>query len=592
MTLHAWTIDDAAHAPPYPSFVQWANDAYIGCVADNRCFMDQQISIGIDTMAIEAPTASVSADVLVESLHIQREVLERHGVRAFRWPSLSEGNSTIYANGLYKLLKFLDGDEKLQEYPILYNVHSSETNAGTVPDSAFGMLMATSKLMAEDEERYYPVAYQLYTALPIPLTWNCAGYGIGIQVATELLIGRYLRTGRKGSAIVSGVDTSVYAEGYSGPLTTISHGSSGVVAYVTFEPRVVEIDPNSFTSFIFNEPGFSKFANPHLPKVRAVPSMQAYSYTLGEAVHIRESRAGYNNGYSDYAFVAGHRPIGSQVQSHLREGYVHAARRKGGAEWDEILRTANSQPPSMLEGFTHLYDSKLYPINRAGRHVTQHEVATLLEQEHELKAYWKWSQAAGSTEGFARFKRSAHVDEGLEWGSILGNSYSVTPLVGLGSVIHNAEVPKGSRGLIYFFGSESLGILMDAYMADDSVKLRSRVLAHLGGEVSLDAEQYRVLHGIISQREGERTVTEESLIEKDLAFLRMSRLTDGFHYINRNSDGTGRWAFVERGEVAEVYPRYVTPTLRTEAQRLAVLKRAEEARAAEPARTEGRMRNT
>ncbi len=553
--------------------------------------MDQQISVGIDAMAVEAPTASVSADVLAESLHIQREVLERHGVRAFRWPTISEANGTIYANGLYKLLKFLDGDEKLQEYPILYNIHSSETNAGTVPDSAFGMLMATSKLMAEDEERYYATVYQMYTALPVPITWNCAGYGVGIRAATELLIGHYLRSGQKGSAIVSGVDTSVYAEEYSGPLTTISHGSSGVVAYVTFEPRVVEIDPNSFSSFTFNEPGFSKFANPHLPKVRAVASMQSYSYTLGEAVHIREGRGGYDNGHGDYAFVAGHRPIGSQVQSHLKEGYVHEARRKGGAEWDEILRTAGSQPPSVMEGFTHLYDSKLYPINRAGRRVVQQEVATLLEKDQELRAYWRWSQAAGSTEGFMEFKKKAHVDEGLEWGSILGNSYSVTPMVGLGSVIHNAEMPKGSRGLIYFFGSESLGVIMDAYLADESVRLRKRVLAHLGGEVSLDADQYRVLHGIISQREGERTVTEESLMEKDIAFLKRDKLTDGFHYINRNSDGTGRWAFVERGEAVEVYPRYVAPTLRTEGK-LAALRRAEAASTAEPARSADRTRNT
>lgn len=536
--------------------------------------MEQEVSIGIDAMAVEAPSAFVSSQVIAESLNAKRGDIEKLGIRGFRWPTISEGNATIYANALYRLMKSLDGDKKLEEYPIRFNIHSSETNAGSVPDSLFGTFMATSRLLAEDEDKFYRPVTQLYTALPVPLTFNCLGSGIGLEVAVKSLLGEYAATGQKGSAIVSAVDTSVYSEDYSGPWTTVTHGSSGAVALVTFEPRLVRVDPKSFSSFVFNEPGFSKFANSHIPKVNSRISMMAYSYTLGQALHLKEDRTGNSNGHGDYALICGHRPLGEQVYSYLREGYVHDARRKQGAAWKEIVRNMGEPPTKDTDGYTSLFDSKLYHFNRSGPDMTQKGIIDALQADPDLRAYWKWAQKVGELEGHKQFMRQIHIDEALEWGSVLGNSYSVTPLVGLGSGIHNAELPEGARILFYSFGSESGAVMFDGYLVGESKKVRERVLAHLGGEVPLALDQYRDLHKILSQREGERTVTEGNLIERDLEFLKRDALADGFHYINRDRDSTGRWAFSEHGKVTEVFPRHIAPSLRTDNTQLMALIRA------------------
>lgn len=514
-------------------------------------------------MVCEGPSAFVSSEVLAEDLHIKPEDVTKHGVNGFTWPTLSEGNSTIYANGLYKLGKFLvrDDGNNLDENPILFNIHSSETNARKIPDSLDGTLFATSKLMQEDEPRYIGFSEQLYTALPIPITWNCAGFGVGLQVAVYLIITHKTLTGKNSSAIVTATEVSAYDETFSGYMTTISQGSHGVFARVTFNPRIAEIDPESFSSYVFPETGFSKFEDQHVPRVQSRMSHISYAYTPAQAMHLGEQRSGSSRSYDDYDGVVHHRPIRSERENDAKAGFVSSVRQKNGEAWRKLIKKMGEPPASGSGGYTQLFDTKLYALNRgSGPKLTQQQTLESIQNDPDLRSYWKWVQSLKDYPDYDRFLKKIHFDESVRFGDKSGNSYSVTPGQGFGSLLHNADLPVGAEILLAVFGSESLSVICRLRLTQDSALSRQRIPVHLGGEIPLVLDQYQHLHSKLLLTESKRTITKESLIDADLKFLRRKTLPDGFHYINRDSDATGRWAFIRDGKAEEVFPLYVAPS--------------------------------
>lgn len=525
--------------------------------------LDFSENIGIDHLRSASPSAYVSRKTLSSVSNVSEEDIARLGIKGFRWPSLSENNTTMVANTQYKFIKedLERGENKhkwLEEYPIRTLPFLTESNSDRgKPDLAYALGIVTSKLLAEDEQKYRPAIEVLRRAVPLPITFNCGSGGI--------MFNTVLPSVAKGkSALFFAADTSIYHKVYSGKNTILTAGSGITAGVLSPESRVMAFDQKASASYFIDEAGFTKFFS-HLPKTHGKLSQLMYDFVMIKAFEQLERGEKPGEGYdlSGISYMVGHAPFYEQPITYSTLPFVHETKHANPELMERLRAKIGKEELNGFASFSDMLENKLTQFNRAGEKLSDPEITDRIESDSQLGNYLKWLKKIRKSkdldfEGFEEYLSKRHIPESLTDTGEEGNGYAEATFKGIRSLLRNAVVNKGDTGVIGFFGSGAYGSVHGTMISGELAKIRENsLIVDSNHRVELTPEQFEILYENLIQEEGKRTVTSEDLVEKDLKFLGRDTLSPGFHVRRRYEDGTGDWVFVEKdGEIVDVPRRY------------------------------------
>ncbi len=493
------------------------------------------------------------------------------GVDLIRMPGYSESNVTFVANMLYEFMKKLADDKesmgRISQTPIRTIYYGTESNPDrSRPEIEPALLLAGSKLLAENEAKYRPIMEMMRSAAVVPVTFACVGGVLSLNEAVSRV--RYsAENGHRESALVVTADTALY-NSKSAPGAEPTQGAAGALMWVTNMPNLVEIF-DRWAGYHLPLSDFTKFQE-ETPVVHGKFSEIVYVYTVGKALQrLEEEYSSLGNGNSkileEIDFFICHVPFPKQAIYLASFLFAHHMKNKNPA----LFAAMQSRPevgPDPLIGYaklTELIEARFREFNTNG-HGVQHEHAVIayIENEPMIKAYWDWLKRVRETPEFEKFVEGLHIKEALKLPSLVGNSYTTSVTMSLASLVVNGFGRKtwhaNNLGVLAGYGSGAQAMVFPIRIVarPDLIADHLSVDIDVDGKYQLDAAGYRELHGVHLHGDSARMLTGEDLVEKDKKLLRSETLPKGFHVVRRNPNGTGEYVYSDGMHIEPVKIRF------------------------------------
>ena len=499
------------------------------------------------------------------------------GVDMIRMPGYSESNVTFVANMLYDFIKKIADDleslKRLEETPVKTLYYGSESNPDrSRPELEPALLLAGSRLLAEDEAKYRPVIEMLREASVVPVTFACVGGVVSINEAISRV--RFsAENGHRESAIVITADTACY-DSKKAPGAEATQGAAGTLMWITKNPNLIEIFDRS-GSYHVPLSDFTKFVD-DTPIVHGRFSEIVYVYTVGKALQRLEKEyrglngsSGNGNGkdaiMDEINFFVCHVPFPKQAIYLASFLFAHQLKKRDKELFAEMQsREGIGKEPLPAEvGLADLIEAKFREFNTNGHgRMHEREIINYIQEDPQIKEYWEWLKALRETPEFSAFLKKLHIKEALKLPAMVGNSYTGSSLISMVSLaLHGVDADMwraDNIGLLAGYGSGAQAMVFPIRLA----ARRETLFDHIAIDIDTDNKYpvtpaaYRELHKMHLRGDSARMTGGEDLVEKDKALLRSGTLPKGFHIIRRNQDGTGEYAYSDGAMIEPVTIRF------------------------------------
>ncbi|BCS91255.1 MAG: hydroxymethylglutaryl-CoA synthase [Candidatus Micrarchaeota archaeon] len=519
-------------------------------------------SYGVNDIAIGLPSLYIKPENIARAVNKRKgvenleeavkndtqKIVNGLGINEIRVPSFSESNLTFTADAIYELIKHIADShiDKLLKEPINTIYYSSESNPDrSRPELESALLIVISKLYDDSNPYADKIAEMLRKSAIVPITFACAGGGIALIEAVSKI--RALDTmNKKESAIVITADTAVY-EDYKAPNAEYTQGAGAVALWVTKDPELFEVDMN-YGEGSFNMPlaDFTKFGD-EIPVVHGKFSERIYVYSMGKALEELE-----RDNKKEISFFVTHVPFPKQAIYFASFLFAHRLR-----ENESLLKILTSRAEvgeePIKERFTALMDRKFKSSNI--RSTSERSFIEYIENDNEINSYWEWLKRLRNTQEFKAFVEKLSINDALKLPSVIGNSYSSSALIALSSLLLNKDL-KGRSGLLGFYGSGAIAKVFSINVLADLNTAKQHIVIKDKDKVEINDMQYEIIHRELVRGDAKRTITDTNLVKKDLAFLNLKSLPEGFRIIRRYEDGTGEFAYSYKDSIKELYVHY------------------------------------
>ncbi len=517
------------------------------------------------------PTAAEVREMIIKAAPVNESKMRKGiGIETIRLPGFSESNATFVADSIYDFVKGVVGDKaalkKLTAEPVKSIYFGTESNPDrSRPELEVALMLAFSKLLAEDEKRYRPIVEMFRHARVVPITYACVGGVISLHEATTR-VRLACDNGSPESSVVISADTAYYNV-KKAPGAEVTQGAAATLMWVTRDPEFVEISEKS-GNFHMTLSDFTKFVD-EMPYVHGKFSEIVYVYTVGRALENLEGElgAGKSRGagiLKGLDFFICHVPFPKQAIYLGSFLFVHQMKLSNPALQKEIEARPNIGPePLDKSKYSHLTDmieSKFNVFNRGPAHQNENEVVKHIENDPEIKAYWDWLKKIRDAPEFEGFINSLNIKQALVLPSQIGNSYSSSAPVSLASLASNAFAGAGDGGVYerkgilagYGSGAQATVYPIKIVAKHERVGALLKVLINTDKKFALTVQQYEELHRIHVGGDAARLTSGEDLVEKDKKFLNLEVLPQGFHVVKRNEDGTGEYVYSDGASIRPV----------------------------------------
>ncbi len=517
--------------------------------------------IGIERMVVTTPGAAIrSADLESELGFENGKISGGLRINEVRLPGITENNSTMVANGLYKFIKDVASDgktmAKLRKEPIRSIYFATESNPDrSRPEIEPSLLMVASYL--PKDSAYDEIIGMLKRARVVPITYACVGGVLALgEAINDVAVGSY--ASQKGSSIVISVDTSVYSD-MRAKNAEGTQGAAAALMWITENPSLVSF-PIDVAQHAFHGPfsDFTKYGE-ETPLVHSTFSKIMYVYAVAEAFEDAERTSAERMGIDNIDFIIAHVPFPKQTEYFIGFLYAHYLRRYDRGKLSEIERRegVGEEPLAGAEGFTDLIRQKISAFNGKGAK-SDLELISMIEKDAEISAYWNWTGALRKQKEFSEFKKRLMIDKALQIPSLVGNSYSASVFVSLASLLSNASSGglEDIYGVMIGYGSGAQAVERPLTM-HASQSGSGKLVIDMGKPFYLNGKSYRELHDKwLVKGEASRMIRrsgEEDLLHEEEKFLGGAIHTEGFHVRRKNPDGTGEYFYVdESGKVEDI----------------------------------------
>jgi 3-hydroxy-3-methylglutaryl CoA synthase len=515
--------------------------------------------IGIERMVITTPGMAIQSAELESELGFENgKISGGLRINEVRLPGITENNSTMVANGLYRFIKDAASDKetmaKLRKEPIRSIYFATESNPDrSRPEIEPSLLMVASCLPRDSV--YEEIAGMLKRARVVPITYACVGGVLALgEAINDVAVGAY--TSQKGSSLVISVDTSVYSDRRAKNAEG-TQGAAAALMWITENPSLVSFPVGVSHAFHGPFSDFTKYGE-ETPLVHSTFSKIMYVYAVAEAFEDAELSAEKMN-IDNMNFIIAHVPFPKQTEYFIGFLYAHYLRRHDPGKLSEIERRegVGEEPLAGAEGFTDLIRRKIGAFNSKGAK-SDLELIDLIEKDAEISAYWNWTGALRKQKEFHDFEKRLMIDKALSIPSLVGNSYSASVFVSLASLLSNAP-SNGSgdiNGVIIGYGSGAQAV--ERPLAIHALQTGSgKLVIDMGTPYYLNGKSYRELHDKwLVKGEAARMVRhsgEADLLHEEKRFLSEAKLSGGFHVRRKNPDGTGEYFYVdESGRIEDI----------------------------------------
>ncbi|MCL5430025.1 MAG: hypothetical protein M1504_00940 [Candidatus Marsarchaeota archaeon] len=555
-------------------------------------------TVGINRMVVTAPSLFIRPEELAKAIVTREKGLDKEGkpipaeelqrkidneisaikdgmgIELVRINGYSESNITFVADSIYYFLKNIASDPVLTQKFLTQKVKNiffaTESNPDkSKPEVEEALLIASSKLLEEDEKLYTPLVRSLRKAFVQPITYACVGGAMALYDAAAF-VERAVLKGWDESAIVIAADTAIY-DSKIAPGAEKTQGAAASLLWVTKDPDLVEI-MDLAESYHFSVPDFTKFLY-EFPKVHGKFSEIVYVYFVGMALEALENSS--RNGADSkklldaIEFFICHVPFPKQAIYFATFLYSHLMKRRypGLFKLMQEDPLIGKEPLGRYDSLIHMIRMKFREFNRNGSPLKHDaEIVDHIENDPDIKRYWNWLKNVRSTPDstnprkevlrpeFEQFLKKLHIDEALELPKRVGNSYANSIFVSLASILEHAY---GMLGLLAGYGSGAQGVVYPIKVVARPEIIGDKLIVHLDADprYEIDAAQYEELHSAQLKGEAYRLTSLGDLVEMDKKLLRKAegKLHFGFHQIRRNLNGTGeyvhsngeKWTFVK-----------------------------------------------
>jgi hydroxymethylglutaryl-CoA synthase len=536
--------------------------------------------IGINKIVIQVPNLAARAGEIVRALHARNtaltkaeleETIEKDigkmtnglGINTIRIPGYSESNVTFVASTIYEFCKRVCTDssdvEKLKREPIRSIYYSSESNPDrSRPEIEASLLLAYSKLLSEGEERYRGLVEMLKRSTLVPITYACAGGGIGIMDAVAKVKFSEDIDMRQSSLVVT-ADTSIY-EHCRAPNAEFTQGAGAVLLWITSDPALASVlYEKDNGNFHLSLSDFTKFGR-DTPLVHGKFSERVFVYTVAKAL---EALEGSGRGFSlgDMKFFVTHVPFPKQSIYFASFLFAHQLKTYQKVLFEEMQKRTELGPETIPAGgrITGLMDRKFAAFNAQGGHTPEQDIINYIEKDDDIENYWNWLKKLRNQKEFELFLEHIHLKNALLYPSDIGNSYSSSAFVAFTSLLKNTPElldGKPKLGVIAFYGSGALAKTIAVQIETTKEVVERQIDMDLSGAKYIDSVQYEQLHSSLLEGDAARTIDKGDLIEKDKKFLGLDVLPKGFHMKHRNPNGTGEYFYSDGKKMMPLVIRY------------------------------------
>ncbi|MCL5007235.1 MAG: hypothetical protein M1164_00960 [Candidatus Marsarchaeota archaeon] len=514
--------------------------------------------VGIERMVVSTPRMAIrSADLESELGFENGKISGGLMIKEMRLPGITENNSTMVANGLYRFIKDVASDErsmkKLRAEPIRSIYFATESNPDrSRPEIEPSLLMVSS--FPPKQREYEEIVDMLKRARVVPVTYACVGGVLGLgEAINDVALGAY--TSHSGSSLVISVDTSVYSDSRAKNAEG-TQGAASALMWVTENPSLVSF-PLEGVPHAFHGPfsDFTKYGE-ETPLVHSTFSKIMYVYAVAEAFEDAERNAPERMHIDDMDFIIAHVPFPKQTEYFLGFLYAHYLRRYDVEKLSEIesREGIGKEPLRGAAGFTDLIRRKMHSFNDEGAK-SDLELISMIEKDAEISGYWNWTGALRKQKEFSEFEKRLMIDRALRVPSLVGNSYSASVFVSLASLLSNASGgEKDTKGVMIGYGSGAQAVerplIIHASQAGSG-----KLVIDMGKPFYLNGKSYRELHDRwLVKGEASRMIRrsgEADLLQEEEKFLEGAMLPNGFHVRRKNPDGTGEYFYVDESGKAE-----------------------------------------
>jgi len=489
-----------------------------------------------------------------------KKISEGLGIYSIILPSFAESNATFVADNLYGFITNIANDkEKLSKFlsePVKTIYYSSESNPDrSRPELEIALELVYSRLIEENEKKYMPIISILRNAMLFPTTYACVGGVMSIDQAMRSI-------GDKESVLVVSADNAVYDPKLA-PSAEFTQGAGAVLFWITNEPSIAKIHYEGRGAYHLSLADFTKYLQEH-PVVYGKFSEIIYVYMVSKALANSSVVSMPLNGLD---FFINHVPFPKQALYLATPLFVHEIRNNDKVLYNNVVRKpeVGPEPLNGYSSFTEMLDAKFRAFNRDLPIKNEQEFIKYIENDADIKKYWAWLKAVRLQPEFKAFIEKLKIKEALVLPSQTGNVYSSASLQSLTSLLvelakdssnEGAETAIKLKGVFAGYGSGAQAIATPITIDTTKDKLVNNISLNIN-TIDIGAEQYIALHKwLIDGPESVRSSTSGNLIEKTKALLRSDTLPDGFYVIKRNIDGTGEFAYVEKGIAKNLTIRY------------------------------------
>jgi 3-hydroxy-3-methylglutaryl CoA synthase len=548
-------------------------------VQENRANREYQ-KIGINRIIIQVPNLAARAEEIVRALHSRNAALTKQereelvkndigkmtaglGIKTIRIPGYSEANVTFVANAVYEFCQKVCADsadaKKLLKEPIRSIYYSSESNPDrSRPEIEAALLLVYSKLLSDGEDKYRKIVEMLKSSSLVPITYACAGGGIGIMdaVAKVKFSGDI---GMSQSSLVITADTSIYDHDRA-PNAEFTQGAGAVLLWITTDPSLASIlYEKDNGNFHLSLSDFTKFGN-DTPLVHGKFSERVFVYTVAKALEALEG-AGRGFSLGNMTFFVTHVPFPKQSIYFASFLFAHQLKTYQKELFAEMQKREELGPETIRDGgrITTLMDRKFAAFNSGGENVPEQDIVNYIERDDEIENYWNWLKKLRNQREFESFLEHLHLKNALLFPSEVGNSYSSSAFVAFTSLLKNTPElldGKPKLGVLAFYGSGALAKTIAVQIEATRETVERRVSTDFDGAKYIGSEQYEQLHSALLSGDAERTIGKGDLIEKDKKFLGLNVLPKGFHMKHRNPNGTGEYFYSDGKKMMPLRIRY------------------------------------
>jgi 3-hydroxy-3-methylglutaryl CoA synthase len=537
--------------------------------------------IGINEIVLQVPNLSTTAADIVRAFHTRNKNISENereqliandigkmtnglGIKTVRIPGYSESNITFVANTIYEFCKkVLSNSEdmaKLEAEPIRSIYYGSESNSDrSRPEVESSLLLVYSKLLEEDQIKHRKIVEMLKRSALVPITYACAGGGIGLVDAVAK-VKFSIDAGMSQSSLVITADTSIY-DHRRAPNAEFTQGAGAVLLWITSNPRIASImyekDNGNYHMPLSD---FTKFGA-DTPLVHGKFSERVFVYTVAKALETLER---YGNGISlkEIEFFVTHVPFPKQSIYFASFLFAHQLKTYQKGLFDEIQKRGDVGAEPLPNGgrITDLMDSKFAAFNNGnGNPMSEEDIIGYIEKDAEIEAYWNWLKNLRNQKEFDLFIERTHIKSALIYPSEIGNSYSSSAFVAFTSLLKNTPElfdGKPRMGVLAFYGSGALAKSIVVEVCATSEILSRNISVTLHDTKHIGSEQYEQLHSNLLEGDAARTIGKGDLIEKDKEFLSLEVLPRGFHIKHRNPNGTGEYCYSDGSKMTPLRIRY------------------------------------